>query len=339
MIILGIETSCDETAAAVLKDGTELLSNIISSQTVHAPFGGVVPELASRAHLQSVVPIIEQALATAGIPFEKLDGIAVTCGPGLVGSLLVGLCVAKSMASSLHIPLIGINHLEGHIFANFLEYPDLACPAVCLIISGGHSELYYVPEKGRYELLGKTRDDAAGEAFDKVAKLLGLGYPGGPRIDELSRQGDPHFVEFPRALLGQDNLDFSFSGLKTSVLIHVESLTEAERTRTVVHIVASFQAALVDVLIEKSLRAARRTGVQRILVAGGVAGNKSLRRGFKEKANRQGLEVFYPSPILCTDNAAMIAAAGSFRLQRGECSQIDMNAVPGMRLEWSGGHQ
>jgi N6-L-threonylcarbamoyladenine synthase len=338
VIILGIETSCDETAAAILKDGTELLSNVISSQTIHAPYGGVVPELASRAHLQSVVPVIERALATAEIPLQKLNGIAVTCGPGLVGSLLVGLCVGKSMASSLHIPLIGINHLEGHIFANFLEYPHLACPAVSLIISGGHSELYYVPEKGKYELLGKTRDDAAGEAFDKVAKLLGLGYPGGPRIDALSGQGDPHYIEFPRALLGPDSLDFSFSGLKTSVLIHVESLTEIERTRNVAHIVAGFQAALVDVLIEKSLRAARLTGVQRILVAGGVAGNKTLRRGFKEKADRQGLDVFYPSPILCTDNAAMIAAAGYFHLQRGESSRLDLNAVSGMRLE-CGGHR
>ena len=333
MIVLGIETSCDETAAAVLKDDTELLSNIVFSQEVHQPFGGVVPELASRSHIKVLLPVIEEALNRSGIRLSDLDGVAVTCGPGLVGSLLIGLCAAKAIASGLGIPFVGINHLEGHIFSNFLEYPELKVPAVCLIISGGHTELYTVHEKGQYSLLGRTRDDAAGEAFDKVAKMLGLGYPGGPIIDTLATAGDPDFAQFPRALLAQDNLDFSFSGLKTAVLLYIETLQEAERSRQQAHIAASFQAAVVDVLVEKSLRAASQTGAPRILVAGGVAGNKALRKQFKERAVQEGIEVFYPSPVLCTDNAAMIAAAGSFWLNKGERSSLEMNAIPGMRLE------
>ena len=333
MIVLGIETSCDETAAAVLRDDTELLSNIVSSQEVHSPFGGVVPELASRAHIKLLLPVIEEALHRAGAHLSNLDGVAVTCGPGLVGSLLIGLCTAKAIASSLGIPFIGINHLEGHIFSNFLEHRELDTPAVCLIISGGHTELFYIHEKGRYSLLGRTRDDAAGEAFDKVAKMLDLGYPGGPIIDALATQGDPDFVQFPRALLSNESLDFSFSGLKTAVLLHVEALNDAEKERNQAHIAASFQAAVIDVLVEKSLKAARQTGATRILVAGGVAGNKALRKQFKERAVQEGVDVYYPSPILCTDNAAMIAAAGNFRLVRGERSSLDVNAHPGMRLE------
>jgi N6-L-threonylcarbamoyladenine synthase len=336
VIVLGIETSCDETAAAILKDENRLLSNVVSTQAVHSPFGGVVPELASRAHIQMLLPVLEESFRRADLELSDIDSIAVTCGPGLVGSLLVGLCAAKAMAASLSIPFIGINHLEGHIFSNFLEHQKLDTPAVSLIISGGHTELYEVPEKGLYHLLGRTRDDAAGEAFDKVAKLLGLGYPGGPIIDALAQEGDPNAIQFPRALLSRDSLDFSFSGLKTAVLIYVERLGEAERRKQQADIAASFQSAVVDVLVEKSLRAARQVKSQRILVAGGVAGNKALRKQFKERAKGEELDVFYPSPPLCTDNAAMIAAAGSYRLNKGENSPFDINAIPGMRLETTG---
>lgn len=332
MIVLGIETSCDETAAAILKDETDLLSNIVSSQAVHSPYGGVVPELASRAHMQLLLPVIEEALKRADVTLSELDGIAVTRGPGLVGSLLVGLSTTKALAVSLEIPFIGVNHLEGHIFSNYLEHPTFNDPAVCLIISGGHTELYSIRDKGEYTFLGRTRDDAAGEAFDKVAKMLGLGYPGGPIIDALAQDGDPTYVHFPRALLTHDSLDFSFSGLKTAVLTYVEALHEGEIRENLAHIVSSFQAAVVDVLVEKSLRAVEHLGVRRILLAGGVAGNKALRKKFKEKTSNKDIEVFYPSPILCTDNAAMIAAAGSFRLKRGERSSLDVNAAPGMRL-------
>lgn len=333
MIVLGIETSCDETAAAILKNDTQLLSNVVSSQAVHSPFGGVVPELASRAHIQMLLPVIEESLRRAGVGLSDVDGIAVTCGPGLVGSLLVGLCSAKAIAASLSIPFVGVNHLEGHIFAAFLEHAELTPPAVSLIISGGHTELFYLPEKGQYHLLGRTRDDAAGEAFDKVAKLLDLGYPGGPIIDALAQGGDPKAIQFPRALLTHDSLDFSFSGLKTAVLLYVEGLGTAERKKQQADIAASFQKAVVDVLVEKSFRAARQAKCARILVAGGVAGNKALRNQFKERAHREGIEVFYPSLSLCTDNAAMIAAVGSYRLMKGESSPFTVNAVPGMRLE------
>jgi N6-L-threonylcarbamoyladenine synthase len=332
MLTLGIETSCDETASSVVKDGTSILSNVVYSQMVHNKYWGVVPELASREHMKTVVPVVKNALDEAKIQTEKIEGVAVTYGPGLVGSLLIGLSFAKSLSYSLKVPLIGINHIEGHIFANFLENLHLEPPFVCLVISGGHSNLIYVADKGEYELLGRTRDDAAGEAFDKVAKVLKLGYPGGPIIDKVSKEGKPDFVRFPRAYLEEGSFDFSFSGLKTAVAIYVSKLSEKQLERRKIDIATSFQEAIVDVLVEKGIKAALLKKVKNIALAGGVARNSRLRHRLKTEAKRHNLNVFYPSPILCTDNAAMIASAGDFRLSRGERSSLDLNAIPYAKL-------
>ncbi|MGB8658497.1 MAG: tRNA (adenosine(37)-N6)-threonylcarbamoyltransferase complex transferase subunit TsaD [Candidatus Zixiibacteriota bacterium] len=328
MLILGIETSCDETAASVVRDGREILSNVVYSQMVHDKYGGVVPELASREHIRAIVPVVRGALDRAEIPLNRIEGVAVTYGPGLVGSLLIGLSFAKALSFSLRLPLIGINHIEGHIFADFLQHPEISTPFVCLVVSGGHSTLVYVAGRGHYEFLGQTRDDAAGEAFDKVAKVLGLGYPGGPVIDRASAGGQRDFFRFPRARLEEDSLDFSFSGLKTAVALCVSKLPENELDSRRIDIAASFQEAVVDALLEKGIKACHKKNAQTIALAGGVARNRRLREKLEAEAKEHGLRVFYPSPVLCTDNAAMIASAGDFHLSRGEVSGLDLNAMP-----------
>lgn len=309
MLVLGIETSCDETAVAVVEDGKRILSNLVASQVdVHSKFGGVVPELASRKHIQNIVPLISQSLKDANVTLDEIDGIAVTQGPGLVGSLLVGISMAKAIAYAKERPIVGVNHLEGHIYSNFLEHEDLEPPFISLVVSGGHTELFYVASKRReYEKLGQTMDDAAGEAFDKVAKLLGLGYPGGPIIDNLAKEGDPKAIPFPRPYVWDHSLNFSFSGLKTAVLNYF--LRERDNI-ILADVAASFQSAVVDVLTEKAIRAAEIKKVNKIALAGGVAANSALRKQLSLRCQKIGYKLYYPSPILCTDNAAMIAGVG-----------------------------
>ncbi|MBI4589462.1 MAG: tRNA (adenosine(37)-N6)-threonylcarbamoyltransferase complex transferase subunit TsaD [Candidatus Rokubacteria bacterium] len=332
MIILGIETSCDETAAAVLAGGAKVLASVVASQDqIHAPYGGVVPELASRRHVEVILPVIQKALGDAGVSLPGLEGIAVTQGPGLVGSLLVGCSVAKSLAYVRRLPLVGVNHLEGHIYAAFLQEPTPSYPFLALVVSGGHTALYLARAPLRYELVGQTRDDAAGEAFDKVAKLLGLGYPGGPVIESTARSGDPNAIQLPVAQMTDGAPDFSFSGIKTAVSLHVKRGRPLSPGQ-VADIAASFQATAVKMLVRKTVRAALRLGVRRVVLTGGVAANKTLRGALQAEATERGWELFIPPPSLCTDNAAMIAAAGHARLEAGERASLTMNALPDMRL-------
>lgn len=332
-LILGIETSCDETSAAVIRNGKEILSNVISSQIdIHKKFGGVVPELASRHHVQLVNPVIDQALQEAGINFTDLDGIAVTYGPGLVGALLIGLSAAKSLAYAYRLPLVGVNHMEGHIYANFLSNPDLELPAVCLVVSGGHTEIIYIREHGKYELLGSTRDDAAGEAFDKIARALGLGYPGGPIIDKLAAQGNPLAHQFPKGLGKEDTLDFSFSGVKSAVLNYLNQKKDLTGDRELKDLVASFQNSVVEVLVEKTIKGVNFKKVKQVLMAGGVASNSQLRVRMLEETQRLGVDLVYPPPILCTDNAAMIASAAYYNFRKGKRASLYLNAFPSLEL-------
>ncbi|HHV61774.1 MAG TPA: tRNA (adenosine(37)-N6)-threonylcarbamoyltransferase complex transferase subunit TsaD [Firmicutes bacterium] len=339
VVILAFETSCDETSCAVVVgDGSlRVASNIVASQVeLHQRFGGVVPEIASRSHVEAIIPVLDRAFGDAGIEPHQVDAVAVTFGPGLVGSLLVGLSAAKAAASALGVPLIGINHIEAHIYANFLEHPDLAPPLVCLTVSGGHTDLVYFRNHGDYDVIGRTRDDAAGEAFDKVARILGLGYPGGPAIDRLAASGDPAAVTLPRAYLEEGSYDFSFSGIKTAVLNYVNGLRQKGLEIPVRDLAASFQAAVIEVLAEKAIRAATATGVGRLALSGGVAANRGLRRLLEDRCRDEGLELYYPSPSLCTDNAAMVGCAGYYHYIRGSSGEGPVNAVPGVSLSQPG---
>lgn len=340
MLVLGIETSCDETAAAVIRDGNEIVSSVIASQIkTHERFGGVVPELASREHLDKIVPIVEEALSRANITRQQIDGIAVTNGPGLIGSLLVGVSYAKAMAYALDQPLVGVNHIEGHIYSVCFDNPPVEHPALALIVSGGHTNIFYVPEPGKYKVVGRTRDDAAGEAFDKVAKLLGLGYPGGPVIERLAREGNPKAVKFAIPRMGDNRPDFSFSGLKTAVQKYVRESglqpvsNGGEPSQEIKDLAASFQSTVIRSLVSTMERVAEEYRPGTLIVAGGVACNRALREACSAAAERLGVPVYFPSPHLSTDNAAMIAAAGTVKLQSGERAGWDLNADVMLRLQ------
>ena len=340
MLILGIESSCDETAAAIVRDGREIVSSLISSQIdMHKPFGGVVPELASREHLEKIEPIVTEALEQAGIGFKDIDAIAVTQGPGLVGSLLVGVCYAKALAFGLDIPIVGVNHIEGHVFSVIFENLEIEYPALALIVSGGHTNLFFVPEPGKYKVVSRTRDDAAGEAFDKVAKMMGLEYPGGPVIDRLSREGNAKAVKFTRPKISDGRPDFSFSGLKTAVARYMresglEPIADGdEPSQEIKDLAASFQNAVVSSLVDTTERQGRELTARTLIVAGGVASNSVLREAAQASANRLSIPVYFPSRHLSTDNAAMIAAAGYFHLQSGERATLEMTADVSMRLQ------
>lgn len=329
MIVLGIETSCDDTSCAVY-DGTTVLSNIVSTQIVHNSFGGVVPELASRAHITMIDAVLSQALKEAGIVLSDIDGIGVTYGPGLAGSLLVGLSYAKGLALSLKVPFVGINHLEGHIWANKLSDPDVEPPFIILLASGGHTQLVFVGEWGTYNTLGATRDDAAGEAFDKVAKLLSLGYPGGPHIERLAKEGDTSYIKFPRAYLDPLKFDFSFSGIKTAVLNHVTNIGPEKAAEHTADIAACFQDAVTEVLVKKTCMAAKRMDVRQVCIGGGVAVNSALQQRMQSVLAKENIKTLVPPPALCTDNGAMIAAAAHFYLSRGTASS--MRLAPNVSL-------
>lgn len=333
IVLLAIESSCDETAASVVRNGREVLSNVIYSQIdLHTLYGGVVPEIASRKHIEKINQVIEQALKEAGMTLRQMDGIAVTYGPGLVGPLLVGVSAAKAISFATGIPLIGVHHIEGHISANFIENKELEPPFVCLVVSGGHSHLVIVKDYGEYEIIGRTRDDAAGEAFDKVARAIGLGYPGGPKIDKLSREGNPDAIHFPRAKVEDNPYDFSFSGLKSAVLNYLNSCEMKGIEVNRADVAASFQKAVIDVLVEHALEAVKEYGFDKFAIAGGVASNQSLRNAFEKECSKRKIQFYHPSPIFCTDNAAMIGVTGYYEFIKGIRSGLDLNAVPNLKL-------
>ena len=331
--VLAIESSCDETAAAVVKNGRTVLSNVISSQiALHTLYGGVVPEIASRKHIEKINQVIEEALAEAGMELNQMDAIGVTYGPGLVGALLVGVAEAKAISYATGIPLVGVHHIEGHVSANYIEHPDLEPPFLCLIVSGGHTHLVIVKEYGEYEIIGRTHDDAAGEAYDKVARAIGLGYPGGPKIDKLAKEGNPSAIPFPRAHVEGCPYDFSFSGLKSAVLNYLHHAEQVGEEINRADVAASFQAAVVDVLVDRTLQAAKEYGIDKVALAGGVASNSALRAGMEAACTKAGKKLYYPSPIFCTDNAAMIGAAAYYEYKKGIRHGLDLNAVPNLKI-------
>ncbi|MEC9488587.1 MAG: tRNA (adenosine(37)-N6)-threonylcarbamoyltransferase complex transferase subunit TsaD [Halanaerobium sp.] len=333
-LVLGIETSCDETSAAVVKDGREIKANVIASQVDwHQKFGGVVPEIASRKHLELINPVIREAMEEAGLGFSDLDGVAVTCGPGLVGGLLVGVAAAKSIALAYGLPLVGVNHILGHIYANFLARPDLETPVICLTVSGGHTDLLLFKDLSSYKILGRTRDDAAGEALDKIGRVMGLPYPGGPEIEKLAAGGNPEAIDLPRPLPGDRTYDFSFSGLKTAVLNYLNQKKQKGEAVNYPDLAASFQQAIFDVLKERVIRSVEELDARTVILSGGVAANSTLRRQLEEELAPQGVDLFYPPQRLCTDNAAMIATAGHYMLRDGYRSSLSLNAYPNLQLD------
>lgn len=332
-LILAIESSCDETAASVVKNGRCVLSNIISSQiAIHTLYGGVVPEIASRKHIEKINQVVEAALKEADVTLDDIDAIGVTYGPGLVGALLVGVAEAKAIAYAKKKPLVGVHHIEGHVSANYIEHPDLEPPFLCEIISGGHTHLVIVKDYGSFEILGRTRDDAAGEAFDKVARAIGLGYPGGPKIDKLAKEGNPHAIDFPRAHMEDAPYDFSFSGVKSAVLNHLNKCRMTGEPIVEADIAASFQQAVVDVLVDNAIRAAKDYHMDRLAIAGGVASNGVLRAAMEAACEKEGIRFYRPSPIFCTDNAAMIGVAAYYEYRKGTRHGWDLNAVPNLKL-------
>lgn len=333
ILILAIESSCDETAAAVVKNGRDVMSNVISSQIdLHTLYGGVVPEIASRKHIEKINQVIEEALTEASVTMDDITAIAVTYGPGLVGALLVGVSAAKAISFATEKPLIGVHHIEGHISANYIENKQLEPSFACLVVSGGHTHLVVVKDYGEYEILGKTRDDAAGEAFDKVARAIGLGYPGGPKIDKISKEGNPEAIKFPRAKVDNSIYDFSFSGLKSAVLNYLNSCEMKGIEINTADVAASFQKAVIDVLVDHALAAVKEYGFSKFAIAGGVASNSSLREAFITECKKRQIEFYHPSPIYCTDNAAMIGVAGYYEYIKGTRSGYDLNAVPNLKL-------
>ena len=333
MKILAFESSCDETAVAVVEDGRRVLSDAIASQAdLHALYGGVVPEIASRKHIEKINQVVEAALKEADVTLDDIDAIGVTYGPGLVGALLVGVAEAKAIAYAKKKPLVGVHHIEGHVSANYIEHPDLEPPFLCEIISGGHTHLVIVKDYGSFEILGRTRDDAAGEAFDKVARAIGLGYPGGPKIDKLAKEGNPHAIDFPRAHMEDAPYDFSFSGVKSAVLNHLNKCRMTGEPIVEADIAASFQQAVVDVLVDNAIRAAKDYHMDRLAIAGGVASNGALRAAMEAACEKEGIRFYRPSPIFCTDNAAMIGVAAYYEYQKGTRHGWDLNAVPNLKL-------